>query len=147
MAVWSIKILLSDFRSCSNFNVPRKYQPGRGIKENYCPELTSTLWKVTVWLNGWVFVYELSTCVFESSCSHFNVTIFRVFLVRIFPHSDWIQRDTEHLFVFSKNAGKYGPEKAPNTDYAHAVLSAATNLLITTTWIGINIRTSKSSKS
>ena len=24
-----------------------------------------------VWLNGWVFVYELSSCGFKSSCSHF----------------------------------------------------------------------------
>ena len=26
----------------------------------------------SVWLNGWVFVYELSGCGFESSCSHLN---------------------------------------------------------------------------
>ena len=26
-------------------------------------------------------------------------------------HSDWIWRDTKYLFVFSPNAGKYGPEK------------------------------------
>ena len=25
-----------------------------------------------VWLNGWVLVYELSGCGFESSCSHLN---------------------------------------------------------------------------
>ena len=35
------------------------------------------------------------------------------FLVRIFPHSDGIQRDTKYLSVFSPNAGKYGPEKTP----------------------------------
>ena len=28
------------------------------------------------------------------------------YLVRIFPHSDWMRRDTEHLSVFSLNAGK-----------------------------------------
>ena len=33
------------------------------------------------------------------------------FLVRIFPHSDWIWRDTEYLTVFSPNEGKYGPER------------------------------------
>ena len=26
---------------------------------------------LSVWLNGWVFVYELSGCGFESSCSHY----------------------------------------------------------------------------
>ena len=38
------------------------------------------------------------------------------FLVRIFPHSDWIRRDTKHtsyLSVLSPNVGKYGPEKTP----------------------------------
>ena len=31
---------------------------------------SSIFWPV--WLNGWVFVYELSGCGFESSCSHLN---------------------------------------------------------------------------
>ena len=34
-----------------------------------------------------------------------KVSVFGVFLVHIFPHSDWIRR------IFSPNAGKYGPEK------------------------------------
>ena len=33
------------------------------------------------------------------------------FLVRIFPHSDWIRRDTPYLSISSPNGGKYGPEK------------------------------------
>ena len=40
-----------------------------------------------------------------------KVSVFGVFLVRIFPYLDWIQKDTEHLSVFSKNVGKYGPKK------------------------------------
>ena len=39
------------------------------------------------------------------------VSVFGVFLVRIFPHLDWIQRNTPSFSVFSPNAGKYGPEK------------------------------------
>ena len=31
---------------------------------------SSIIWPV--WLNGWVFVYELSGCRFESRCSHLN---------------------------------------------------------------------------
>ena len=31
---------------------------------------SSIIW--LVWLNGWVFVYELCGCGFESSCSHLN---------------------------------------------------------------------------
>ena len=47
-----------------------------------------------------------------------KVSLFWVFLVRIFPHLDWIRRDTLYLSVFSSNEGKYGPE---NTDIFHAV--------------------------
>ena len=35
---------------------------------------SSIVW--SIWLNGWVFVYELSGCRFESRCSHLNF-IFR----------------------------------------------------------------------
>ena len=31
--------------------------------------------------------------------------------VPIFPHSDWIRRNTPYLSLFSSNAGKYGPGK------------------------------------
>ena len=40
-----------------------------------------------------------------------KVFVFWVFLVRIFPHSDWIRKDTSDLALFSPKAGKYGPEK------------------------------------
>ena len=38
-------------------------------------------------------------------------SVFGVFLVRIFPHSDWIRGDALYLSVFSPNVGKYEPEK------------------------------------
>ena len=40
-----------------------------------------------------------------------KVSVFRVFLVCIFPYLDWIRRDTPYLSVFSPDAGKYGPQK------------------------------------
>ena len=39
-----------------------------------------------------------------------KVSVFKVILVRIFRHLNCIQTDTEYLFVFSPNTGKYGPE-------------------------------------
>ena len=39
-----------------------------------------------------------------------TVYVFGVILVRVFPHSDWIRRETECLFVFNPNAGKYRPK-------------------------------------
>ena len=40
-----------------------------------------------------------------------KVSVFEVFLVCNFSHSDWIRRDTPYLSIFSPNTGKYGPEK------------------------------------
>ena len=39
-----------------------------------------------------------------------KVSVFGVILVHIFPHSDWIQRDTPNLSVLSPNVGIYGPK-------------------------------------
>ena len=47
------------------------------------------------------------------------------FLIRIFPYSGRIQRNTEYLSVFTPNAEKYGPEKTPYLDTFHAVLFAS----------------------
>ena len=33
-------------------------------------------WLQPVWLNGWLFVYELNGCGFESTCSHLKCLIF-----------------------------------------------------------------------
>ena len=48
---------------------------------------------------------------FIVSYTAWKMSVFGVFLVRIFPHSDWIRKDTEYLSVFSQNAGKDGSEK------------------------------------
>ena len=44
-----------------------------------------------------------------------------VFLVRIFPYSDWIRRFTEQISVFSPNTRRYGSEKTPYFDIFYAV--------------------------
>ena len=47
----------------------------------------------------------------ETECIPWKTSAFGVFLVFIFPHSDWIRRDTKYLSIFSPNKGKHGPEK------------------------------------
>ena len=44
-----------------------------------------------------------------------RVSVFWVFLVRIFPHSDWIRRDAK------SECGKIRTRKTPNMDTFHAV--------------------------
>ena len=50
-----------------------------------------------------------------------KMSVFGVFLVRIFPHSKWICRDAEYLSVFSPDAWQYAPGKTPNMDVFCAV--------------------------
>ena len=57
------------------------------------------------------------------------MSVLEVFLVLVFPYSDYIRRDTEYRPVFSPNAGKYGPEKTSNTDTIYAVAGLFLNLL------------------
>ena len=49
-------------------------------------------------MNGWVLVYELSGCMFESSCSHLNFRLCACFKQRVLWHSGnyrvWIHSET-----------------------------------------------------
>ena len=56
----------------------------------------SIIWPV--WLNGWVFIYELSGCRFEPSCSHLTFRFRACFENRVPWHSGnyrmWIHSET-----------------------------------------------------
>ena len=51
------------------------------------------------------------------------------YLVCIFPHLDWIWRDTRYLSVFSPNGQKYRLEKTPYLDTFHAVYACQKSLI------------------
>ena len=57
---------------------------------------SSIIWPV--WLNGWVFVYELNGCGFESRCSHLNFRYGTCFKQGVSWHSGkhkvWIHSQT-----------------------------------------------------
>ena len=75
-------------------------------------------------LNIWVSCYPKKITSFFEPCHILREKCpnTEFFLVRIFPHSDWIRRDTPYLSVLSPNAGKYAPEKTPYLDTFHAVI-------------------------
>ena len=49
--------------------------------------------------------------VYVKDNAAWKVSVFGVFLFRIFPYSDWIQKDAPYLSVFIPNVGKHGSEK------------------------------------
>ena len=62
-------------------------------------EHSSIIW--SVWPNGWVLVYKLRVCGFESSCSHLNFRFLACFIIRVLWHSGnyrvWINSKTHAL--------------------------------------------------
>ena len=73
-------------------------------------------WQLAIFLDFWVFI-KSSTFELNRFCYFFLKKFFwnalhekcpntKFFLVRIFPHSDWIRKDTSYLSVFSPNAEK-----------------------------------------
>ena len=77
---------------------------------------TSTI-KISKIFKGYIsFIYrssnkfQISKVVITTCESLRKSSVYGVFLVRIFPHSDWIRRFTE-ISIFSPNAGKRGPDK------------------------------------
>ena len=75
-------------RTCSQSHRTDKYS-----------EQSSIIWPV--WLNGWMFVYELSVSGFESSCSHLNFRFRTCFEQEVPWHSGnyrvWIHSETRTL--------------------------------------------------
>ena len=71
----------------------------------------SIVWPV--WLNGWVFIYELSGCGFESSCSHLNCWFCTCFEQGVPWNSNnyrvWIHSETRtwHGMNIQSSAGRY----------------------------------------
>ena len=60
------------FQEVPNGNIGEKWVNGNTISDSI--EIPTHNYLVRpVWLNGWVFVYELSGCGFESRCCHLNV--------------------------------------------------------------------------
>ena len=74
-----------DIRTCNQMQRTDKYS-----------QHSSIIWPV--WLNGWVFLYELSGCGFESSCSHLNFRFHACFKQGVPWHSRnygaWIHSET-----------------------------------------------------
>ena len=65
-----------------------------------------------VWLNGWVFTYELSGCGFESSYSHLNFRFWACFAQGITWHSSgnyrvWIYSETRPWHKNIQSNGSY----------------------------------------
>ena len=55
-------------------------------------QYSSIIWPV--WLNGWVFAYELSDCGFKSCCSHLNFRYCTCFKFRVPWNSDNYRMDS-----------------------------------------------------
>ena len=83
-----------------------------------------------------LFAMDLDICYSFFYCNFHCVKSVRV---RSYPgphflHSNWIRKDTEYLFVFSRNAGKVQTRITPNTDTFHAVFKTSLKIHFCYIW-------------
>ena len=102
LRIWSHllkKSLMENFIFCAvsrNHTIPT---------ELACSHLLSIIYVGTfVIASAWSYKKSL----LREAITAWKVAVFRVFLVRLFPHLDWMRRFASWC---SPNAGKYGPEK------------------------------------
>ena len=67
------------------------------------------------------YISHQAFLAFFVTSTGWKVSVFGVILVRIYPHLDWIPRDTPYLSVFSPNAGQIRTTITPNTDTFNTV--------------------------
>ena len=93
-------------------------------KKNICVIYFIKKHRISAKLNPWVCTEKnLNDMSILEGALRENCPNTGFFLVRIFPHLDWIRIFKEQTFLFSPNAGKYGPEKNPYLDTFHAVVT------------------------
>ena len=80
------------------------------LKINFGTPFINDIFTWFVFHNEWHGICQFCRWRHSLLCTAWQVCVFGVFLVRIFSHSAWIRRDTEHLSLFGRNAEKYGPE-------------------------------------
>ena len=74
-----------------------------------------------------------------SECKNYaawKVSVFGVILACIFPHPDWIRKDTPYLSVFSLNAGKWDQN---NSEYRHFLRSVTLSQNWKIFWISVKV--------
>ena len=80
-------------------------------------------------------VWYLSTLIYQhcyfGNITAWKVSVFGVFLFGIFPHSDWIRRDTPYFFIFNPNAGIYGQIRKTQTLFKQCISELSLRLEIT----------------
>ena len=143
----SSKVFL-DIQATTKFGFTLKRVRGMTITYNQMhrtdkySQLNSIIWPV--WLNGWVFVYELSECGFESSYSHLNFR-FRAYFEQGVPwHSDnyrvWIHSETRTWH--DKNGQSNAPyRKILTTQLNHlAGLAKWLSVRLWTKWFWVRVQ-------
>ena len=104
-----------------------------------------------VWLNGWVFVYELNGCGFQSSCSQLNFRFCTCFEQGVAWHLGnyrvWIHSETHtwHDKVIQSNA----PYRSVLTTQLNHLASLAKwlSVCLWTKWLGVQVQLQSLKKS
>ena len=91
---------------------------------------SSIIWPI--WLNGWVFVYELSGCTFESSCSHLNFRFRDCFEQRV----PWHWRNYR-VWIHSERRTWHDNNIQSNAPYRKILITQLNHLASLAKWLNV----------
>ena len=95
---------------------------------------SSIIWPV--WLNGWVFVYELSGCGFESSCSHLNFRFRACFEQGVPWHSG-----NYRVWIHSETRTWHDKNIQSNAPYRYVLTTQLNHLASLAKWLSVRLWT------
>ena len=95
---------------------------------------SSIIW--LVWLNGLVFVYELSDCEFESSCSHLNLRFCACFKQDVPWHSG-----NYRVWIHSEMRTWYDKNIQSNSPYREVLTTQLNDMATWANWLSVRLRT------
>ena len=95
---------------------------------------SSIIWPV--WLNGWMIVYELSCCGFESRCSHLNFR-FRACFEQGAP---W-HLGNYGVWIHSETRPWHDKKRQSNAPYRHVLTTQLNHLASWDKWLSLRLWT------
>ena len=94
---------------------------------------SSIIWRV--WPNGWVFVYELSGCGFESRCSHLISIHGACFEQRVPWHSG-----NGRVWIHSQTRTWHDKKIQSNAPYRYVLTAQLNHLACLAKWLSVRLR-------
>ena len=128
------RITWSDYKHHNTLKALVCIAPNSRRRTDKYSQYSSIIWPV--WLNGWVFVCELSGCGLESRCSHLN---FR-FCASFEQGAPW-HSGNYRVWIHAETRRWHDNNIQSNAPYRQVLTTQLNHLACLTKWLSVHLRT------